>query len=110
MDLERKPEREQVRMVSLYNIIVICLFIYMLVMVVGRRVSATKSGIAGGREATGSLGGNQSVAQTGGVQTANRVSARLTSDNVTGDNEDSDSSEWSSTDVSENEDQDAGEY
>ena len=82
----------------------------MLVMIVGRRVSATKSGIAGGSEATGNLGADQSVAQTGGVLTANRVNTHLTSDNMTGDNEDSDSSEWSSTDVSENEDEDAGEY
>ena len=82
----------------------------MLVMIVGRRVSATKSEIADGSEATGNLGADQSVPQTGGVQTANRVSICGTGDNVTGDNEDSDSSEWSSTDVSENEDQDAGEY
>ena len=82
----------------------------MLVMIVRRHVSATKPGIAGGNEATGNLGGDQSVAQIGGVQTANLVSTCGTGDNVTGDNEDSDSSEWSSTDVSENEDQDAGEY
>ena len=100
MDLERKP----VRMVSLYNIIVICLFIYMLVMIVGRRVSATKSGIAGGSEATGNLGADQSVAQTGRLQTANLVSTRLTSDN-----EDSDSSELSCSDVSEDENQHVGE-
>ena len=110
MDLERKP----VKMVCIshVSIIVIRLFIYiyMLVMIVGRHVSATKSGIAGGNEATGNLGGDQSVAQIGGVQTANLVSTCGTGDNVTGDNEDSDSSEWSSTDVSENEDQDAGEY
>ena len=74
----------------------------MLVMIVGRCVSATNSGIAGGSEATGNLGGDQSVAQTGGVLTAKICG--------TGDNKDSDSSEWSSTDVSENEDQDAGEY
>ena len=99
----------------LFNIIIICLFIYMLVMVVRRCVSATKSGIAGGSEATGNLGADQSVAQTGGVLTANLASTRgtgdnVTGDNVTGDNEDSYSSDWSSTDVSENEDQDAGEY
>ena len=79
---------------------------YVLVRIVGKRVSATKSGIAGGSEATGNLiGGDQSVAQIGGEKTANLVSA-----SVTGDNEDSYSSEWSSTDVSEDEDQDTGEY
>ena len=105
MDLERKP----VRMVDLYNIIVICLFKYKLVMIVGRRVSAAKSGISGGSEATVNLGGDQLVAQTGGVQTANVVSTCVTGDNVTGDNEDTDSSDWSSTDGSENEYQYAGE-
>ena len=94
-------------------------------MVVGRCVSATNSGIAGGSEATGNLGGDQSVAQTGGVLTANLASTcvtgdnvtgdnvtgdNVTGDNVTGDNEDSDSSDWSSTDISENKDEDAGEY
>ena len=74
-------------------------------MIVGKHVSATKSGIAGGSEATGNLGGDQSVAQIGGEQTANLVSA-----SVTGDNEDSYSSEWSSTDVSEDENQHLGEY
>ena len=82
----------------------------MLVMIVGRCVSATKSGIAGGREATGNLGADQSVAQTGGVLTANLASTCGTGDNVTGNNEDTDSSDWSSTDVSENEDEDAGKY
>ena len=92
----------------------------MLVMVVGRCVSATNSGIAGGSEATGNLGGDQSVAQTGGVLTANLASTcvtgdnvtgdNVTGDNVTGDNEDSDSSDWSSTDISENKDEDAGKY
>ena len=53
----------------------------------------------------GHLGGGQSVAQTGGEQAANPVRT-----SVTGDNEDSYSSDWSSTDVSVNEDQDdAGE-
>ena len=85
--------------------LVIRLFIYMLVMIVGRRVSATKSGIASGSEAAGNLGGDQSVAQFGGEKTANLVTTC-----VTGDNEDSYSSEWSSPDVSEDEDQDAGEY
>ena len=78
-------------------------------MIVGRRVSATKSGIASGSEATGNLGADQSVAQTGGVLTANLVSNCVTGDNVTGDNEDSDSSDWSSTDVSEDENQHVGE-
>ena len=96
MDLKSKP----VRMVSLYNT---CLYHNYIYMLVGRRVSGTKAGIAGGSEATGNLGGDQSVEQIGGVQTANLVSTR-----VTGDNEDSDSNEWSSTEVSENEDQDAG--
>ena len=68
-------------------------------------MSATKSGIGGGSEATGHLGGDQSVAQVGGEQAASPVRT-----SVTGDNEDSYSSDWSSTDVSENEDQDdAGE-
>ena len=67
-------------------------------------MSATKSGITGGSEASGYLGGDQSVAQVGGEQTANPVRT-----SVTGDSEDSYSSDWSS-DVSENEDQDdAGE-
>ena len=74
-------------------------------MMVGKHVSATKSGIACGTEATGNLGGDQSVAQTEGVQTANLVSTR-----VTGENEDSYSSEWSSTDVSEDENEHIGEY
>ena len=78
-------------------------------MVVGRCVSAIKSGIASGSEATGNLGADQSVAQTGRLQTANLVSTCGTGDNVTGDNEDSDSSDWSSTDVSEDENQHVGE-
>ena len=69
--------------------------------IVGKRVSVIKSGIGGGSEATGHLGGDQSVAQTGGEQTANPVRTSVTSDN-----EDSNSSDGSSTDVSENEDQD----
>ena len=71
-------------------------------MIVGRRVSAT---IAGGSEATGNLGGYQSVAQIGGVQTANLVSAY-----GIGDNEDSYSSEWSCSEVSEDENRHVGEY
>ena len=67
-------------------------------------MSAIKSGIAGGSEATGNLGADQSVAQTGRLQTANLVSTRLTSDN-----EDSDSSELSCSDVSEDENQHVGE-
>ena len=73
--------------------------------IVGKRVSVIKSGIGGGSEATGHLGGDQSVAQVGGEQPGNPVRT-----SVTGDNEDSYSSDWSSTDVSENEDQGAGEY
>ena len=77
---------------------------HVLVMVVGRCVSATISGIAGGSEATGNLGADQSVAQTGRLQTANIVKICGTCNN-----EDSDSSEWSSSDVSEDENQHVGE-
>jgi len=81
------------------------IFIHTCYNIVGKRVSATKSAIGGGSEASGHLGGDQSVAQTGGEQTANPVRT-----SVTGDNEASYSSDWSSTDVSENEDRGAGEY
>ena len=103
MDLKSR----QIKMASLQYVLipVIFLFMYGLVVIVGKRVSVIKSGIAGGSEATGHLGGDQSVTQTGEEQIANPVRT-----SVTGDNEDSYSSDWSSTDVSENEDRGAGEY